>query len=179
MRNLVFVVFVVFVLLILGAKSLTAQQINLQTFDKLAANAANVVEVNLDGETLKFASAFMSGQDREEAAAQKVIAGLKGIYVRVFEFGRTGAYTPADIEQVRGQLKSPQWARSVTVRETNGDNVDVWMHREGENVTGLVVIVAEPEEVVVVNIVGPIRPEDLAALGGQFGIPKLGTEERN
>ena len=35
------------------------------------------------------------------------------------------------------------------------------------------VITAEPKELTVVNLTGSISPEDLKALGGQFGIPKV------
>jgi hypothetical protein len=38
---------------------------------------------------------------------------------------------------------------------------------------GIIVISAEPRELTFVNIVGPIEVDQLADLGGEFGIPKL------
>ena len=43
------------------------------------------------------------------------------------------------------------------------------------------VIVTEPKELTVVNIIGSIRPEDIRDLGGHMGIPKidLGTSKND
>jgi hypothetical protein len=41
-----------------------------------------------------------------------------------------------------------------------------------------VVIAAEPLELTIVNIDGPIRPEDLAKLGGQMGVPRIDIDNR-
>ncbi len=43
-------------------------------------------------------------------------------------------------------------------------------------ITGLVIIAAEPRELTIVNLVGPIDLDRLAGLQGQFGIPKISTE---
>jgi hypothetical protein len=75
---------------------------------------------------------------------------------------------------LRSQLRSPEWSRIVNVRsKADGENVDVFIRREGDQVGGLVVIAAEPRELTVVSIDGPIRPEDLAKLGGQMGVPRI------
>jgi hypothetical protein len=37
----------------------------------------------------------------------------------------------------------------------------------------LAIIVTDPRELTIVNIVGSIRPEDIRDLGGHFGIPKI------
>jgi hypothetical protein len=47
------------------------------------------------------------------------------------------------------------------------------MKSKGENVEGIVVVAAEPTELTIVNIVGDIKPEELGALGGKFGIPNI------
>ena len=49
--------------------------------------------------------------------------------------------------------------------------ITVWT--EKGTVTGLAVIAAEPKELTFVYIDGLINPEQLAGLGGQFGIPKV------
>jgi hypothetical protein len=51
--------------------------------------------------------------------------------------------------------------------------VGVWIFRKGENATGMAIVVAGSDELVVVNLVGSIRPEDLSSVGGQFGIPQI------
>ena len=82
-------------LLSLLATPAAAQQINLQsTLERLAAKTANKTEVNLDASMLKLASQFLSDGDKDEAGAKKLVESLKGVYVRVFEFDKPGAYAP-------------------------------------------------------------------------------------
>jgi Domain of unknown function (DUF4252) len=165
---------------VLLSRPVLAQQIKLPpSFEKLSAVAKESVQVTLDESMLKFASGFMSNNDGNEAAAKKLIEGLKGVYVRTFEFDRDGAYPPEAVDAIREQLTDPQWVRIVTVRENEDkEEVGVWMHRENETTTGMVVLVIAPREITFVNLVGIIRPEDLKTLGGQFGIPKIENPEK-
>ena len=142
--------------------------------DRLAAKAKESVVVTLDANLLQLAGKFLSSKDAEQANVKKLVEGLKGIYVRSFEFDQPGQYTQADVESVRSQLKTPEWSRIVDVRSAKqGENAEVFLRTENNRITGLAVIAAEPRELTVVNIVGPIDPEDLARLGGQFGIPRM------
>ncbi len=142
--------------------------------EKLADKASEVVDVTLDGPLLQLASRFLSNKDPEEARVKQLVSGLKGIYVRSFEFDKEGAYSAADVEAIRSQLKAPGWARMVgVVSRKTGENAEVYFRMEGDKATGLVVLAAEPRELTVVNIIGPIDPEQLSELGGHFGVPKL------
>lgn len=145
--------------------------------EKLSAKAKETVEVNMEGPMLKWASKFLSAEDPEEKKAAKLVENLKGIYVRSFEFTEEGAYTATEVEALRTQFRSPDWSRVVGVRsENDGDNVDVFFHMENEKVAGIVIIAAEPRELTFVNILGPLEVDQLADLGGEFGIPKLKTK---
>ena len=160
-------------LLLVLALAGQAQKLNFD-FGKLAAKAKEVVDVNLDGTSLQFASKFLSDKDADEAQAKKVVSGLKGIYVKSFEFEKPGAYTTADVQALRAQLSGPQWSRIVDVHsEKDGENAEVYLRTEAGKVTGLSILAAEPTELTVVHIVGAIDPDSLNQLGGQFGIPKL------
>ena len=102
------------------------------------------------------------------------LAGVKGIYVRSFEFERENAYTPADVSAIRKQLMVPGWARLVTVdSKRDRELVEVYSWQEGNTSGGLAILVVEPMELTVVNIVGPIDLTTLGALQGNFGIPRL------
>lgn len=154
---------------------LAAQEIKLPaSLDRLAAKAVETVDVTMDPAMLQLASRFLSDKDPDEARVKKLVAGLKGIYVKSFEFDKTGEYLESDVEAVRLQLKAPGWSRVVGVRSRrNGDNAEVFIKSDGDQISGLFVLVAEPRELTIVNILGPLRPEDLRELGGNFGIPKL------
>lgn len=142
--------------------------------EMLSAKAKETVEVNMEGPMLRWASKFLSTEDPEEKKAAKLVANLKAIYVRSFEFSEDGAYSPVEVESLRAQFRSPEWSRVVGVRsERDGDNVDVFFRLENEKVAGIVIIAAEAKELTFVNIVGPLEVDQLADLGGEFGIPKL------
>ena len=142
--------------------------------DRLAARATESVDVTLDASMLRLASGFLSKEDHDEMQAKKLISRLKGVYVRSFDFAKEGQYSPADIEAIRSQLRSPAWGRIVGVKSIKGENTEIFLKKNGDEITGLVVIDAEPKELTVVHIDGPINPEELSELGGHLGIPKLG-----
>ncbi|SRR5579883_1564492 len=154
---------------------LSAQEIKLPAnLEKLSEKAREVVDVTLDGPLLQLAAKFLSDKDPDEARAKRLVAGLKGIYVRSFTFDNRGEYDVKDLEPMRAQLKAPGWSRIVGVRSRHdGDNAEIYLRSDADKITGLVVLAADPKELTVVQIVGPIQPEDLRELGGRFGIPRM------
>jgi hypothetical protein len=142
--------------------------------ERLAAKAVETVNVTLDGALLQLAAKFLSSTDREQSAVKSLISNLKGIYVRSFEFAGPGEYSDADVESLRSQLKAPQWSRMASVRsQREGEDIDVFFKMEQDRIAGLVVVAAQPRKLTFVNIVGPINLDELAALSGQFGVPKM------
>jgi len=142
--------------------------------EKLSAKAKETVEVTMDGPMLRWASKFLSSEDPEEEKCAKLVANLRGIYVRSFEFEKEGEYSAAEVDALRSQVRGPGWTRVVGVRsEHDGKNVDVFFKLENDKMAGIVIIAAEPKELTVVNIVGPLELDQLADLGGEFGVPKL------
>lgn len=167
-----------FVLLLASAGAAAGQQVK-WNFDKLAARASDTVDVTLEGGTLRLASKFLSDEDADEAKVKKLIAGLQGIYVKGFEFANTGEYTAADIEGFRSQLRAPAWQRIVNVKsKEDGENVEVYIKNEGQGIGGLAIIAAEPKQLTLVNIVGPIDLDSLSELGGHMGIPQVEIEKK-
>ena len=148
-------------------------RLNLQ-LDQLAAKAESVVNVNLDGEMLAMGRQALASKRKDAPNVKEIVDGLKGIYVRVFEFAAAGAYSPADIEDIRKQLSGPGWVSFVDIQDRKaGETVGVYSYMEGGKVAGMAVLTAEPKELTVVNIVGPIDLAKLGELGGQMGIPKM------
>ena len=174
-RNPVLSLVLVSAMLLALPLSARAQDIKIPAdVQKLSAKAKETVEVNMEGPMLRWASRFLNAEDPEEKQAAKVVANLKGIYVRSFEFSKEGEYSAAEVESLRSQMRAPGWTKVVGVRsETDGDNVDVFFKLEEDKMAGIVIISAEPKELTFVSIVGPIDVNQLADLGGEFGIPKL------
>jgi hypothetical protein len=148
-------------------------RLQLDNLDRLAGQAVESVNITIDPAMLKLAGSFLTGE-RENVAAKEMLQELKGIYVRSFEFDRENVYTPDDVSAVRKQLAAPGWSRLVTVdSKRDREMVEIYSWREGNQSGGLAILVAEPKELTVVNIVGPMDLTKLAALQGQFGIPRL------
>jgi hypothetical protein len=173
MRNVV----VLTALLVVSAHAVHAQDVVIpRDIERLSAKAVNTVNVTLDGALLQLGGRFLSASDPEQKTIKSLISSLKGIYVRSFEFAGPGQYSEADVESLRSQMKVPLWSKVVGVRSRGGEDVDVFLKMEKDRIAGLVVIAAQATQLTFVNIVGPIDLEQLASLGGQFGIPKLEVE---
>jgi hypothetical protein len=147
------------------------------SFGKLAERATESVDVTLDSSLLHLASGFLSDDDKDDATVKKLVSKLKGVYVRSFEFDKDGQYSTADVEAIRTQLKTPQWSRIVGSKSSKGETSEIYVKKNGDAITGLVVIDAAPREFTVVHIDGPINPDQLSELSGHVGIPKFGKSK--
>jgi hypothetical protein len=148
-------------------------RLELKNLEKLSSKASEVNDVTLDGAMLQLASKFMNAADDPDTAEVKdIIKDLKGIYVKNFEFDAPNQYSQADVQAIRAQLTGPGWQRIVEARSEHAKEHDeIYVMKQGNAITGLAILVAEPMELTVVNIVGPIDINKLAALQGHFHIP--------
>ena len=137
---------------------------------QLASRASNYTEVTLDRKMLDFAKHFMNKED--DAEGKRIIEKLNSVYVRTYEFDKPGQYTPEELEAIRHQVLTSEWSPMVKSRSKNGaDDSDIYMKLVNGEVRGMFILDAEPRELNFVYIDGPIRPEDLADISGNFGIP--------
>lgn len=158
-------------LLFLGCFGITfAQGLKLDHLDRLSSKASETVNVTLDGSLLRMASRFLS-DDSDEAELKKLVAGLKTIVVRSFEFKNTGEYLEADVESIRNQLRDPGWKKIVEVRSKVDGNADIYLRTDGDHVVGATLISAEPKELTIVHIDGTIDLEGMRKIAGNFGVP--------
>ena len=125
---------------------------------------------------LRLASKFL-GQDGDERVAREMIEKLEGIYVKSYEFDEDGAYDRSVLDKVRAQL-GPTWKRLVQVKSRGREDTEIYTDVRGDKVIGLLVMNAEPRELTIVNLVGPIDVEKLANLEGHFGIPRVTKESK-
>lgn len=162
---------IVFAVLVFSAAALHAQRIHIDLPASLAAKASESVDVTLDGALLRLAAKFL-GNDGDERVARDMISRLEGIYVKSYEFDEEGAYDRSILDGIRKQI-GPRWKRLVQVKSRHRENVEIYADMRGENVAGLLVLAAEPRELTIVNLVGPIDLDKLANLEGHFGIPRV------
>ena len=152
-------------------------RLQLSGLDHLAGKANQTVDVNIDERLMKLTAKIFNEKDADEQQVKKLIEGLKGVYVKSFEFDNAGEYSTTDLETIRTQLRGPGWTRMVNVTSKKEGNVEVYLQFNGDQVGGLAVLYFEEKELTVVNIVGPVNLDKLAELEGQFGVPELGIEK--
>jgi hypothetical protein len=143
---------------------------------ELAARASNVTEVTLGKNMLGFAAKFMNGKDQDEAATRHLIENLDGIYVRDYEFDKEGQYSVDEIEKLRQYFETAEWTPIVRERERRtGETTDVMVKMVNGETHGMFILNAEPKELSIVLILGPVRMEDLGKLSGLGGLGALGA----
>jgi len=156
-------------ILLAGALAAFGQQgFDFKVLDKLGANATESANITLDGNTLKLATAFLGDKD-----VKGIVANLKGVYIRSYEFAKSGQYKEADLTPLRDYVKSRQWSKIVDVKEADETSEIYLLPISGDQIGGLVIISAEPKEVSIVFIEGTLRTSDIAKLGGNLGIPEI------
>jgi len=127
-------------LLLLAGPLASAQPLKLDSLDKLAARASGTVKVTLDGNLLHLAARFLSNDDPDEVQIKQLVKGLKGIYVRNFEFSALGQYLDSDLDAIRKQLQDASWKPIVEVhKNSDGDNADVYVKDLGDRFGGVAI----------------------------------------
>jgi Domain of unknown function (DUF4252) len=159
-------------------------RLQLDNLNKLSDKAARVTDVTLDGSLLQFAVNLIEKAedegDQEVAQLKSIVKGLKGIYIKSFEFDDASQYSKADVEAVRSQLVSPRWTRIVqSVDKRSNEHNEIYLLKNGEHVAGVVILVAEPKELTVVNIVGEVPLEKISALEHHFAAGQKEPHKNN
>ena len=151
-----------------------------KTLDKLGTNSKNHTNITLDGDMLKLASGFLGAAGGKDATDVKnLVDGLKGIYIRSWEFRRKGLYNSADLEPLHSYLKQAKWTRVVESKDEDDLSEIYLLPQSGGKLGGVAIVAAEATQVTVVYINGSLRPEDLAKLSGNMGIPDIGSQLGN
>lgn len=143
-------------------------------FSKLTAiaNVEPKVEVSLKAPLLNMMTNLIRTEDEQAA---EFISKLLRVTVNVFESDAINIdEISVSMNQTAQELDANGWDRVVRVRE-DGDHVDIYfrLSEDAERIHGVAIMVAEPSEIVLVNIVGDISTDDISALGRRFDIAEL------
>jgi hypothetical protein len=154
-------------------------RLRFEQLNKLEEKARDVVEVNIDGKLLDMAKrVLVKVNDQDAKKVGQAISGLKGIYVRVFNFEKENEYDISDVDEIRSQLNAPGWEKLVNVRsKKNNQKVDVYAMFTGDVMSGVAVVVSESKSIAIVNVIGPIDIDLLAEMSGKLSIPKIEIEK--
>jgi len=142
----------------------------------LADRATHVTEVTLDKNMLAFAAKFMDKEkdgDKDDKAVKDMVQNLKGVYVRDYEFDKDNSYTAEELAGLRKYIQGSDWSPMVHERTKGAaEGTDIYIKLVDGQIQGLWVLDAEPKELALVLILGPLDMDKISSLGGNFGIPK-------
>ena len=177
-HSLTFILPLLFVLTVITANAQDAR-LKFEQLNKLETKAQDVVEVNIDGKMLDLAKrALVKVNDVNAKKIGEAISGLKGIYVRVYNFEKENEYDTGDVDEIRAQLNSPGWERIANVRsKKNNQKVDIFTMFTGEIMSGVAVVISDSKSVALVNVIGPIDIDTLVELSGHLNVPKIDIEK--
>ncbi len=130
------------------------------------------VEISINSNLINMAARLV---EKEEPEAAKVLGGLKSIRINVIGLNDDNR---ADLKErmntIRTQLTQKGWDRLVTVQEKNQDVGIFTKVRGKEAVEGITVTVIDGDkEAVFINVVGDIRPEQLADVADRLNLEPL------
>jgi len=153
-------------------------RLHFERLSSLESKARDVIEVNVDGKLLDLAKRVTAKvNDPDAKTVAQAISGLKGIYVRVYNFEQENQYDPTDVDQIRAELNNPGWEKVANVRsKRNNQKVDIYTMFTGPDMSGAAVVISDTKSVAVVNVIGMIDIETLVELSGRMNIPKIDIE---
>jgi hypothetical protein len=114
--------------------------------------------------------------EKQQPEAAKLLRSVQLVRVNVVGLTKENRAEMAKrVRQIRHDLQPQGWEQNVMVQEKNGEDVGIYTKtRGGEALEGLVITVIEPkDQVVLINIVGDIRPDQVAVLGDKLNIKPL------
>lgn len=147
-------------------------RLQLATLDSLEPRAEQTLNITMDGKVLQLALRFLSDKKPNEAKIKEAVSGIRGIYVKRFQFEQDNLFSAADVAPILSQLRSPLWTQLVEVRSKKaGQNIDVFTMIEGGKINGVAIVALDRRQVTVINIIGPVDVDKLTELRGNFSIP--------
>lgn len=162
-----------FLLLIAAVLAQENKNAGLVDFGKLPpSNSGEFVEVNLGRAIFAISGKLFAKSDPDVA---KLLGGLQLLQVNVVGLGDDNrAQIQEHVRKLRAELAGKGWEQIVSVKEKK-DDVAIFLKTRGEEaIEGLVVTVLDGDkEAVLVNIVGNIKPEQVATIGEKMNIDPL------
>ncbi|MGP8235788.1 MAG: DUF4252 domain-containing protein, partial [Limisphaerales bacterium] len=156
--------------LVLGAEEMLPGQVDFGSFSP-PKGGGQFVEVNVPNNVIILASRLV---EKEQPDVAKLLNGLKQVTVNVIGLDdENRAELQKRAQSIRTDLAGKGWERIVTVQEKDQD-VSVYLKMADSAIQGLVAVVLDgKQDAVFANVVGDIKPEQLAMLGEKFHIDPL------
>jgi hypothetical protein len=131
------------------------------------------VEVQINSNLLSLTAKLV---EKQQPDAAKLLRSVQLVHVTVVGLtDENRAEVTERVRQIRHDLGPQGWEQNVMVQDKDGQDVGIYTKtRGGEALEGLVITVIDPKgQVVLINLVGDIRPEQVALLGEKLDIKPL------
>ena len=116
------------------------------------------VSLSLGPTVLGFAARFLD----EDPETQALLRSLDGVRVRTYEVHGDSDQIAQRLERMGNRLSDDGWNPVMLLHE-DGELVQMFAKASSDGIKGLTVVSADAEEVVVINVMGDIRPADFGA----------------
>lgn len=100
-------------------------------------------------------------------AAADLLAGIKGVRVRVYKTVEDADAVVKYVDKLSGQLEKADWQQVVRVED--GQQVRIYIKGDGNTVTGVTGMVVGAGDAVFINVAGSITPQQVASLVSKLG----------
>ena len=113
-----------------------------------------IMSLSLGKTTLRFAARFLD----DEPETQTLLRSLDGVRIRIYEVNGNTDRIAQNFDRMGTKLSNDGWQPVMLVRE-EGELVQMFSKSSSRGMQGLTIVSADDEEVVVVNVMGDIKPE--------------------
>ena len=121
---------------------------------------------------LRFAASHVD----DDPVTSALLHELDGVRVRVYEVDGDAERVLARLDAMYGKLRREQWQPVISVRE-QGERTHLLVKQDDGGMTGLTVLTCDGEEVVIVNIMGELRPERFDDTLRGLGVENIGIAQ--
>jgi len=130
------------------------------------------VEVHVPRNLVSIAAKIVA---REQPEVARLLGSIESVHVRVvgLDEGNRAAVLKR-VDEVRSELARAGWQKIVSARD-GGDDVAIFMQTTAdETIEGVALtVLGGDSEAVFINVVGSIRPEELAEIAEALRVPHL------
>ena len=163
-----------------GARTSAAEGARI-TFDTsaLEKRAKSTVNVTVTPQTIDWALQAMGQRGEDTAEVRQMLKGIDQVLVRVFEFEEPQPWEELAkvVDPILAQLKATGWTPVVSISENGKSgretvNVSLYADAAGKP-GGLAVLVADPKDMVIVNIAGPVDLAKLSQIMKVLNLPQI------
>ena len=101
---------------------------------------------------------FAANMIDDDPVARELLRNLDGVRIKVYQVDGDPVAIASDLNHMSAQLREDGWEAVILVREA-GETTHVLMKIDQQRIAGLAVLTSDSLEVVLVNVMGELRPD--------------------